>query len=62
MLPIFLRDIDNVIPVLHDTGLARELLLVAKKAAPLRLEQVDNIKIFSLRLGVAPLRGQKMHV
>ena len=62
VLAVLLRDIDNVIAVLQDARLARKFLGVCEKASPLRLQQVDHVQVFALRLCMAALRGEEVNM
>ena len=62
VLPVLLRCVDDVIALAGDAGLSREVLDVRKEAAPLGLQEVDHVEVLRLRLEVAALRREEVHV
>ena len=58
VLAVLLRGVDDRLAVGRDVGRAGELLGVGEQVAPLRLQQVDDVQVLALRLGVAALRSR----
>ena len=52
------RRLDDRAAVARDGRLAGEVLGVGEQAAPLRLEQVDDVQVLGLRLAMAALRSR----
>ena len=55
MLPILLRDIDDIAAISSNTGFPCEVFSIGKKASPLGLEEVNDVQVFSLRFCMGSL-------
>ena len=62
VLPVLLRCVDDVVALAGHAWLSREVLYVRKQASPLGLQEVDDVQVLGLRLEVAALRREEMHV
>ena len=62
VLAVFLGGVDDAVAGAGDARLAGEVLGVGEEAAPLGLEQVDDVQVLALRLGVGALRAQEVNV
>ena len=62
VLAVLLGGIDDGAAIARDAGTAGELFRVRKQMAPLGLQEVHDIEILALGLGVAPLCREKVNV
>ena len=62
VLSVFLRRVDDVVAFTSHTGMTGEVLDIREQAAPLGLEQVDNVQVLRLRFKMAALRGEEVNV
>ena len=62
VLPVLLGDVHDVVAVPRHAGVAGEVLRVREQAAPLRLEQIDDVQVLALRLGMGALRREEVDV
>ena len=62
MLPILLRAVDDGFAVIGKRRTPDPVLRVGKQVTPLRLEQVHDVQILTLRFKMRALRSQKMHM
>ncbi len=61
VLPIFLRAVDDGVAAVRHRCPER-ILGVGEEMAPLRLQQVDDVQVFALRLAVRAVRAEEMHM
>ena len=62
VLAVLLGDVDDAVAGPRDAWLAGEVLGVREEAAPLGLEQVDDVQVLALRLRVGALGPQEVDV
>ena len=62
VLAVLLGGVDDVVALAGDAGFAGEVLDVGEEAAPLGLQEVDDVEVLGLGFEVAALRGEEVYV
>ena len=62
VLSILLRGVDDIVAFTCHARMPGEVFDIREEAAPLRLEQIDDVQVFRLRFEVAALRREEVDV